>query len=346
MEAEREFVNNIARLDRSSFSLVKGLRAGAFVVLPFIIAPIVGYVGAAFAALGGMWLTNTEGPKSKAPVSVLLVACLSESAAVGLGTFVGTMGTITPLLVGIGVFVPMLVHGNPRWTRVGTFTAITFAVGVGLPGVFGAAIQRGLFSILGTILVLLGIWLERSLSSRLSSGGSKDKVVSDFSNSRDTEFHPDALRNAITIGSASAVGFLIGMILGLPRDFWVVVTIIITVQPSFSATLRFTSSMVLGTIFGAIIGALVIIETKNIYFELLFLSFFAVLMFATRGVNLALVQVFLAPFIIVLLNIIYLGQADFAAARVIDVTIGGLISVATVYVIGLSQIKRYWKRPA
>ena len=345
MEAEKEFVNNITKLDYSSFSLVNCLRSGAFVLLPFLLSPAIGYVNAAFAALGGMWLTNTEGPKSRAPIWILIIACFSESAAVGLGTLAGTSGSIAPALVGIGVFLPMLLHGNPRWTRVGTFTAITFAVGVGIPGDLAAAVHRSLFSILGTLLVLLGILIQRLVNDRMSNKPSQMRVQ-DLPRLIDTQLHPDALRNAITIGVASADGFLIGMILGLPRDFWIVVTIILTVQPSFNATLTFTSSMVLGTIIGAVLGAGVIFETKNIYIQLIFLSAFAVFMFATRGVNLALVQVFLAPFIIVLLNIIYLGQVNFAEARVIDVAIGGLISVAAVYVLGLNTIRKYWKRPA
>lgn len=346
MEAEREFVDNITRLDKSSFSLVTGIRAGAFVVLPFVFVPVIGYVSAAFAALGGMWLTNTEGPKSKTPIWVLLVACFAESVAVGLGTLSGTSGAIAPALVGIGVFLPMLVHGNSRWTRVGTFTAITFAVGVGLPGDFAAAMQRALFSVLGTLLVLVGIEMQRYLGDRMPNEESVGHESRARPNQRDAGLHPDALRNAVTIGTASAMGFAIGTALGLPRDFWIVVTIILTVQPSSNATLTFTSSMLLGTVIGAILGAAVIIGTKDVFIQLLFLSVFAVLMFATKGVNLALVQVFLAPFIIVLLDLIYLGQANFAEARVVDVLVGGLISVATVYVLGMDAVRKYWKRPA
>jgi Fusaric acid resistance protein-like len=346
VEAEKEFVNNITRLDRSSFSLVTGIRAGAFVVVPLLFGPAIGIVGAAFAALGGMWLTNTEGSKSPTPAWVLLVACLTESAAVGLGTVSGTAGAITPVLVGIGVFLPMLVHGNPRWTRVGTFTAITFAVGVGLPGGLAAATQRAFFSFLGTLWVLLGIEMHRYLANRKSHGRDEGRNQKERPNPGHSELHPDALRNAVTIGAASAIGFWIGMTLGLPRDFWVVITIILAVQPSFNSTLAFTSSMLLGTIIGAVLGAAVIIGSSDTYIQLLFLSVFAVLMFATRGVNVALVQVFLAPFIILLLYQIYLGHANFAEARVVDVLIGGLVSVATVYVLGLGAIRKYWKRPA
>ena len=99
-------------MDKSAFSLLKGLRSGLFVLLPFLFAPIIGYEGAAFAALGGMWLTNTDGPKTITPACVLLAASLTESVAVALGTITGAAVTIAPVLVGIGVFFPMMVHGN------------------------------------------------------------------------------------------------------------------------------------------------------------------------------------------------------------------------------------------
>ncbi len=341
MQSEKEFVSNVTRLDWSSFDPVTGLRAGAFVVLPFLFVPVIGYVGAAFAALNGMWLTNTEGPKSRETLWVLLVACLAESAATGLGTVAGSTGAFTPFLVGLGVLFPMLLHGNPRWDRVGTFTAIAFAVGVGLPGDLHAAALRTGFSLLGTLWVLFGIAAQRRLRGRAAGSPSEESLAQ-----AESQFHPDALRNALTIGAASAVGIAVGLALNLPRDFWVVVTIILTVQPSFNSTLVYTSGMVLGTLVGAVFGAAAVIYAPGLFPQLFFLVAFAVFMFATRGVNTALVQVFLAPFVIVLLDLIYGHQANFPEARVLDVAIGGVISVATVYVLGLDVIRRYWKRPA
>lgn len=345
MKSEKEFVDNIARLDRSSFDLVTGLRAGIFVVFPFLLAPAIGYVGAAYAALNGMWLTNTEGPKSKEALWVLLVACLTESAATGLGTLAGSAGWLTPLLVGLGVFFPMLLHGHPKWTRVGTFTAVAFAVGVGLPGGLGDAAVRTSFSLLGTLWVLLGIGFQRYLGGSLSRGERGGSPAAGQAQVA-SKLHPDALRNALAIGAASAVGIAVGLALHLPRDFWVVVTIIMTVQPSFNSTFIFTSSMVLGTIAGAVVGAIAVTFAPGIYPQLFFLTIFAVLMFATRGVNVALVQVFLAPFVIVLLDLIYGHQANFPEARIVDVAIGGAISILTVYVLGLDVVRQYWKMPA
>ncbi|MDG6945782.1 MAG: FUSC family protein [Nitrososphaerota archaeon] len=340
MGSEKEFVSNVTRLDLPSFDLATGLRAGAFVVMPFLLAPVIGYVGAAFAALNGMWLTNTEGPDSGAPLKVLLVACLAESAATGLGTMAGSAGALTPLLVGLGVFFPMLLHGASRWDRVGTYTAITFAVGVGIPGDLHAAAVRAGFSLLGTLWVLFGIAAQRRLGGKTARGSGPP------GQEPGSQLHPDAPKNALSVGAASAIGIAVGLALNLPRDFWVVVTIILSVQPSFNSTFIYTSGMVLGTIVGAVIGATAVAYAPGLYPQLLFLVAFAVFMFATRGVNTALMQVFLAPFVIVLLALIYGHQVNFAEARVLDVAIGGVISVATVYILGLDVVRSHWKRPA
>lgn len=331
MEAEKKFINDIAKVDRSSFSILTGLRAGIFVLLPLLLVPLVGYRGAGFAALGAMWLTNTESAKSKMPMRILSAACLSESLAVGVGTLAGNAGLLVPLLGGFGVFLPMLLHGNERWTRIGTYTAITFAMGIGLPGLSDAPVLRASYSLIGTFWALAGIAFQRYLQSKKMRTGE----ASNF------KLHPNAIRSAVTVGVASAFGFWIGISLGLPRDFWVVVTIIITVQPSFNSTLKFTSRMVLGTMAGALIGAAVL-YTEMLSVELAFLVAFAVLMFASRGVNMMIVQIFLAPFIIILLNLVYGGRADFAETRIVDVVIGGIISIATVYILQLDSISKYW----
>lgn len=121
-----------------------------------------------------MWLTNTAAPKSRSPIFVLFVACLTGSISVGLGALAGTARVVTPALVGVGVFIPMLVHGNPKWSRVGTYTAITFAVDAGIPGDFAASLHRMYFSVLGALLALLGIWVRRFLSTKKLRGKSDD----------------------------------------------------------------------------------------------------------------------------------------------------------------------------
>jgi hypothetical protein len=66
--------------------------------------------------------------------------------------------------------------------------------------------------------------------------------------------------------------------------------------------------MVFGTIIGALIAAVITLENSNPYLRLALLFSFAVVVFATMRVNIILTQIFLVPFIILLLNIYYSGE--------------------------------------
>ncbi|MDA4118032.1 MAG: FUSC family protein [Thaumarchaeota archaeon] len=97
-------------------------------------------------------------------------------------------------------------------------------------------------------------------------------------------------------------------------------------------TVTFSLTMVIGTVVGALIAAAITLGTSSPYVLSVLLFAFSVLMFAGRGVNAVLFQMFLVPFIIILLNIIYPGQWYFAFDRILDVAIGGAIAISVVYV--------------
>ncbi|MGB8938196.1 MAG: FUSC family protein, partial [Candidatus Nitrosopolaris sp.] len=110
-----------------------------------------------------------------------------------------------------------------------------------------------------------------------------------------------------------------------------VLTIIVAIRPSPSLTISFTSMMIFGTIIGALIAAVITLENSNPYLRLALLFSFAVMVFATMRVNVILTQIFLVPFIIILLNIYYPGEWYLSFIRILDVAIGGAIAVAMVY---------------
>ncbi len=91
--------------------------------------------------------------------------------------------------------------------------------------------------------------------------------------------------------------------------------------------------MVIGTIAGAMIAAVITLGTSNIYLLLALLFSFAVVAFAVIGVNLILTQIFLVPFIIILLNIYNSGEWYLSLVRIVDVAIGGAIAVAMKYLL-------------
>jgi Bacterial PH domain len=57
------------------------------------------------------------------------------------------------------------------------------------------------------------------------------------------------------------------------------------------------------------------------------------IIFATLGVSITLTQIFLVPFVIILLNLYYPGQWYLPFIRILNVAIGAAIAVAVVYLL-------------
>jgi uncharacterized membrane protein YccC len=149
--------------------------------------------------------------------------------------------------------------------------------------------------------------------------------VSDFS------IHSETFRQALLTGIAATVGLAIGLSLGLPRDIWILITVIITIRPTVGPTINSTIILVVGTVTGAMIAAAATLFTSSVDILGRLLFVFAFGMFSFRLVNQALYQMFLTPFLIVLLNLIFPGSWWFALVRIADVMVGGGVAIATVY---------------
>jgi hypothetical protein len=332
-------LSDITKLNASAFSLRTGFRAAFFVVSPLLVGLATGQMALVFATLGALFVVNTEGPPTTAlPVGMTLVASFLEATMFGLGTLAGLMGLLGLPLLGIAVFAALLLAIRPGWAPLGTFSAIFFAVGVGLPGAsVPAAGVRLVFSLAGGLWVTFGAWLHRSviaprwrrLNTPVSTHPRARAGVPAAAATMPPPLRSETVRQAFAIAVASAVGLETGIALGLPRDFWIVVTIILAIRPTIGSTVTFTLMIVIGTMIGAIVAAAITLEIGAPYVLAILLFAFALAMFATRGVNLALVQLFFTPFIIILLNILYPGEWMLAESRILDVAIGGVLAIVT-----------------
>jgi hypothetical protein len=166
-------LSEIARLERSAFSVSTGLRGAVITMTPLAIGFATGHPEFLYATFGAMFVISTEGPPSSAlPPRVLLLACFTEATAFALGTLASTTGFLAIPLVGVGVFVALMAGGDATFTQVGTNTAVAYAVAVGLPGGSTAlAIESLWLSLLGGLWALLGAWLQQSATSKRTSGG-------------------------------------------------------------------------------------------------------------------------------------------------------------------------------
>jgi uncharacterized membrane protein YccC len=125
----------------------------------------------------------------------------------------------------------------------------------------------------------------------------------------------------------------------------VVLTIIFAVRPTFGLTLNDTVDRVGGTAIGAAIAAAIVLEASSLYVLVPLLVGFLVLAISSRGVNVGLVMIFVVPYVVILLNIVYPSQWEYALYRIVDVAIGGALALVTVAVLeALHRISRRLKR--
>src|ERR1700731_61686 len=196
----------ITTLDKSAFSFFTGLRSAIFVMLPLVIGFAAGFPEAVFIGIGALFLTSTEGPRSTLSLRTILVACFTEGAAWALGTLAGTSGDLAPTLIGVGVFIASLGRVNLKWAPVAMFTAITFAVGAGLPGGSAlAAVQRSSLALLGSLFALGGVALHRFITSRKNPRAVANPAATEGSAGNSTMQPSEVFKNAAALSIASGL---------------------------------------------------------------------------------------------------------------------------------------------
>ena len=323
-QAQESATKQILGFDRSSINLLDGLRASLLTTFPLLIGILTKNLVYVSMNLGASFLTMAEGSNSsRLSLAPLLAGCIIEPIAFSLGTLTALTGLIALPILAIGVVLSLLLGQDGSWGLIGGTTAMIFAAGVGLPGAsVPSAFSRFIFALAGAFIAFMGIWAHRYVADRSHSGF-------EFKLPRMTA-HSDIFRDYLAIGIASAVGFGIGIALGLPRDFWIVITVIMVSRPRISPTLISTALMVIGTIIGAVIAAFFTLGVTNALALWFIISVLGVLIFATRGVNLALTQAFIVPFIILIVDDLY--HLQLALFRIADVALGGAIAVATIII--------------
>ena len=251
----------------------------------------------------------------------MLAGVVGNALAFSLGTLVGTTATVEAvLLVGVGVFVAMAVRLARGFEVVGLIAAVVFTVGVGLPGGSVGAAGRG--SAVGCSRAGLGRSWEGCCSCRLRR--SKAPAAGAIAPVSRESIAVHSLVVAITV----ALGLGIAESAGLARDYWVMLTIVMSLRLIPAQTVSFTAMRVAGTAVGAMLGLLVTLATGDQWALMVSLAAMGFAMFSTRNVNLVIFTLFLTAFIIVLLNLAFPGSWDLALIRIVDVAIGGGLAVA------------------
>jgi len=327
-------VAEFTRVDWRLFDWATGLRAAFFALTPLLIglatnqvnAGVVSSIGAlnegVVSTLGALNLSFQEGPAPSRTrfVGSLAAGCVGNALAFSLGTLVGTAATAEAvLLVGLGVLLAMVLRVARGFEAIGLIAAVVFAVGVGLPGgSVASAGTRFWLMLAGGAWALLGALLQLSL--RRQKGPAATPIV--VPNSR-----ASIVTHSFLVAITVALGLGIAETAGLERDYWVMLTIVMSLRLIPAQTVSITAMRVAGTVVGALLGLLVTLLTGDQWVLIASLAAMGFAMFSTRNVNLVIFTSFLTAFIIVLLNLAFPGSMDLALVRIVDVALGGALAI-------------------
>jgi uncharacterized membrane protein YccC len=143
-----------------------------------------------------------------------------------------------------------------------------------------------------------------------------------------------ALRLMLCVGAAAAAS----EVLPLRRSYWVVLTVAIVLKPDFGSVFARALQRGLGTIVGAVAGALILAAVPGGAWLLLPLAVLAALLPWGRILNYGLLATFLTPLVVLLIDLLDRSGWRLAGTRLIDTLLG----CAIVLIVGYAPWPMAW----
>lgn len=145
-------------------------------------------------------------------------------------------------------------------------------------------------------------------------------------------FGSAAFKHALRVSLVCMIGFITAKSISLGHhSYWILLTIIVILKPGFSLSKQRNYQRLIGTIFGGVIGIVILlfIPDKSIQFGLL-----VILMIGTYSflrLNYVVSVIFMTPYVLILFK--FLGVGLVVKERIIDTVIGSSIAFIASYLI-------------
>jgi len=153
-------------------------------------------------------------------------------------------------------------------------------------------------------------------------------------------FKSPILRFALRLSSACIVSYSLMLLPVGFYSYWILLTVIVVIKPSFGLTKKRNIQRLKGTLGGVLIGALVLLVSSNLTIQLILAGLFLLGYFAYLRLNYMISIMSLTPMVIICLNI-YTGNSSIVLERMLDTIIGCSIAFAASYLFPSWEIKRH-----
>ncbi|SUB81110.1 Inner membrane protein yccS [Pragia fontium] len=138
-----------------------------------------------------------------------------------------------------------------------------------------------------------------------------------------------ALRNAARLGLTLAAGTAIGSVLSLPKPYWILLTIMLVSQNGYNATRIRIQHRALGTMFGIIVGAVILHLHYPQNYMLLLMLFLTLVSYLIVRKNYGIAVIGFTITAVYTLQIIANSGMEFLLPRLIDTVIGCVLVFAS-----------------
>lgn len=137
------------------------------------------------------------------------------------------------------------------------------------------------------------------------------------------------MRHALRLTGAMLVGLFIGEVFNLPRAYWILLTIIVIMRPSYALTKQRSRQRTIGTLIGAGIAAVIFLSNPGIPLQLGLIFIALIFSFAFLQQNFAVSVVFVTIAIVMIYGLITIDAMEVIGYRIVDTLIGAGLAVIT-----------------
>lgn len=146
-------------------------------------------------------------------------------------------------------------------------------------------------------------------------------------------FDSVVFRHALRLALIVTMAELLASLLQVPRGYWVTLTAVVALKPSFGDTSVRTAQRVVGTTLGGIIGIALVVLIHNPLAILVCILVLLVTAMSLRSLSYGIFITLLTPVVILLLNVTSKGGWEIGALRIVDSLVGGTLALLGSYLL-------------
>ena len=144
-------------------------------------------------------------------------------------------------------------------------------------------------------------------------------------------FKSPIFRHSLRLTLTMLIGFAIGFVIEMQQSYWILLTIVVIMRPSYGLTKERTKNRVVGTLIGAAVGVGIIFLTQNPVIYAVIAAVSLIIGFSLVKENYRNAAAFITLYVIFMYALIHPNILTVIQFRVIDTLIGSMLAYVANY---------------